>query len=133
MSATTLEAPKTPVSASADPSTRTVRRPVRVRPAGRSGRSLAPRSRPAHPVAAPRLAPVVNPGVRSCTAEPVREVVEAPAAVRVRTRLTDRGIAVILVAGAMIVLAAVTVVGLTAFQVTSDSYQPLSSSSLAQP
>ena len=30
-------------------------RRVRVRPAGRSGRSLAPRSRPTHPVEAPSL------------------------------------------------------------------------------
>jgi hypothetical protein len=37
----------------------------------------------------------------------------------------------ILVAGAMIVLAAVTVVSLTALRVTSDSYQPAGISVLA--
>ena len=38
-------------------------------------------------------------------------------------RLTDRGIALVLVLTAMIVLAAVTVIGLTAWRVTSPDYQ----------
>jgi hypothetical protein len=49
------------------------------------------------------------------------------------TRLTDRGIAVVLVAGVMIVVAAMTVVGLTALRVTSDDYQPRPSSQMSQP
>ena len=50
-----------------------------------------------------------------------------------QVRLTDRGIAVILVAGAMIVLAAATVIALTAVRVTGESYQPASFSQAAQP
>ena len=38
-------------------------------------------------------------------------------------RLTDRGIALVLVLAAMIALAAVTVIGLTAWQVTGPGYQ----------
>jgi hypothetical protein len=38
-------------------------------------------------------------------------------------RLTDRGIALVLVLTAMIVLAAVTVIGLTAWRVTSPGYE----------
>jgi hypothetical protein len=67
-------------------------------------------------------------------------VVEAPVVpvaqpVRARpgVRLTERGVAVILVAGAMIVLAALTVVTLTALRVTGDSAQPLNPSYAAQP
>ena len=39
-------------------------------------------------------------------------------------RLTDRGIAVVLVLAVMITVAAVTVIGLTAWQVTGADYQP---------
>lgn len=47
-------------------------------------------------------------------------------------RLTDRGIAAVLVAGAMIVLAAVTVIALTAVAVTGEPHQQVSvSQSLA--
>ena len=38
-------------------------------------------------------------------------------------RLTDRGIALVLVLTALIVLAAVTVIGLTAWRVTSPGYE----------
>jgi hypothetical protein len=134
MSATTVETPQTEVRPEAGaPAARTVRlrqapsRPVRVRPAGRSGRGLAPRSRPAGPVAPPSLRTDGQPRVRACVGEPAT-VPQLPTSAPVRTRLTDRGIAVILVAGAMIVLAAVTVVTLTALRVTSDSSVPLASS-----
>ena len=39
-------------------------------------------------------------------------------------RLTDRGIAVVLVLALMIAMAAVAVIGLTAWQVTSADYSP---------
>ena len=47
-------------------------------------------------------------------------------------RLTDRGVAVVLVVGLMIMVAALTVVGLTAVQVTGSDYRP-GGSALAQP
>ena len=110
-------------------------RPARVRPAGRSGRSLAPRSRPARPLAPPSLAPALQAGAHSCSGESAGSVVVVLPATRVRTglRITDRGIALIIVTGAMIVLAAVTVVGLTALRVTGDSYQPLPPAYASQP
>jgi hypothetical protein len=91
-----------------------------------------------------RPAPVMQPGSRPATARgplarPVRPAPVPPGlltggAVRAcrfdRTsipattwRLTDRGIALVLVLTAMIVLAAVTVIGLTAWRVTSPGYQ----------
>ena len=45
-------------------------------------------------------------------------------------RLTDRGVAVVLVVGLMIMVAALTVVGLTAMSVTGDGYQSMVSASL---
>jgi hypothetical protein len=102
------------------------------RPAGRSGRSLAPRSRPVHPLSAPSWAPTGRSRARACRVE----AQQSPAnhAVRdARVRITDRGIAVVLVTAAMIVLAAATVVGLTALRVTGDHYQPLSTSQVLQP
>jgi hypothetical protein len=134
MSATTVETPQTEVRPEAGaPTARPARlrqapsRQVRVRPAGRSGRGLAPRSRPAGPVAPPSLRTDGQPRARACVGESATTI-ELPAPAPARTRLTDRGIAVILVAGAMIVLAAVTVVALTALRVTSDSSVPLSTS-----
>ncbi len=137
MSAATLSAPKTEAASSERDLGRPVRRqPARLRPAGRSGRSLAPRARPARPLAAPSLNPTTPVAGHAClgdTASPTAASLPAQAPVRIRTSITDRGIAVILVATAMIVLAAVTVVGLTALRVTSDSYQPLPPAYAAQP
>ena len=45
-------------------------------------------------------------------------------------RLTDRGVAVVIVTGLMIMVAALTVVGLTAMRVTSDGYQATASQTL---
>jgi len=45
-------------------------------------------------------------------------------------RLTDRGVAVLLVAGLMIMVAALTVIGLTAITVTGEGYRATVSSSL---
>ncbi len=86
------------------------------RPARRAGRSVSPQSRPVKLVPPPVPAaarPVISPTIRSCT------VAEGT-----RWRLTDRGIAVIMVVGAMIIAAAVMVVAMTAVRVTSDTYQP---------
>jgi hypothetical protein len=71
---------------------------------------------------------VVPPGsnpVRACRMEPVTQ---SPAS----WRLTDRGIAVVLVLAAVIALAAVTVIGLTAWQVTGPGYQATGVAQLSQ-
>lgn len=93
------------------------RRPTR-RPAHGTGRASAPVARPVRAVPAPTLAPGARTRARSCTVE------AAPA----RWRLTDRGIAVVLVTGLMIVAAAVAVVGMTALRVTGENYQPFQQS-----
>jgi hypothetical protein len=81
----------------------------------RSGRGLAPQSRPGRSVPAPSLTRHTRrPSVQACTAEPV------PAS----WRLTDRGVAVILATGLLILLAALVVVGLTAVRVTGSDYVP---------
>jgi hypothetical protein len=48
-------------------------------------------------------------------------------------RLTDRGIALVLVTGLLIVTAALAVVGLTAVRVTGERYSDPGHSVLAQP
>ncbi|MDN5763075.1 MAG: hypothetical protein L0H41_12260 [Microlunatus sp.] len=45
-------------------------------------------------------------------------------------RLTDRGLAVVLVTGLMIMMAALTVVGLTAVKVTGEGYRASVSATL---
>jgi hypothetical protein len=137
MSATTAEVPQDSTTTRPGTGTVTARirhgRPARVRPARRSGRSLAPRARPGSFAPAPALVPSTRRQARACNVEaPVTEVV-ADLAPQVHTRLTDRGIAVILVAGAMIVMAALVVVGLTAVRVTSDDAQPLPASYASLP
>lgn len=110
MTITTFEAPPRPdrvrrPTAGAQPATR--RRPGRG-----SGRRARPQARPARPIAAPSLAPLRRPSSGSCAGPPL------PAAWRV----TERGLGVIMIAGLMIVAAAVAVISLTAFQVTSETY-----------
>jgi hypothetical protein len=56
--------------------------------------------------------------------------IEAPRATEPAWQLTDRGVAVLLVAGLMIMVAALTVVGLTAVTVTGEGYRATVSSSL---
>jgi hypothetical protein len=48
-------------------------------------------------------------------------------------RLTDRGIALVLVTGLLIITAALAVVGLTAFRVTGERFSSVGHSLLAQP
>ncbi len=106
-------------------------KPVRrVRP-GRTGRgpgrTVGPALRPSSFWAAPATARRTGPAARSCTPTP------PPVAVAVSYptwRLTDRGVAVVLVVGLMIMVAALTVVGLTAMSVTGDGYQATVSASL---
>ena len=88
-----------------------VRRPVRQPATGRG-----PVARPVRPVPAPTLRFGSRTTVRSCAVD------AAPAR---GWRLTDRGIAVVLVLAVMIAVAAVAVIGLTAWQVTGADYQPV--------
>ena len=92
------------------------------RPATRPGRGSArgrsPQARPGRAVPAPSIQTSPAAPVRGCVAE--RAVL---AAGPTTWQLTDRGIAVVLVSVVMIVVAALAVIGLTAFRVTGDSYQ----------
>jgi hypothetical protein len=67
------------------------------------------------------------PAARSCTPSP--SLIATPVSYPT-WRLTDRGVAVVLVIGLMIMVAALTVVGLTAMSVTGDGYQATVSASL---
>lgn len=133
MNVSTLAAPQgvTAVGQTA-PAARTsapVRAPAR--PRRRTGRSSGPQARPSRPVT---VGPVGHGRVlrpKSCT---VDAPTFAPAAPRPSAwRLTERGIALVLVTGLLIVTAAVTVIGLTALRVTGDNVVPPGQSVLAQP
>ncbi len=101
--------------------------PSRVRPGRGTGRGVGPRSRPASPLAAPSMRRTGDVRGRACTVS-APSVPSSPAV----WRLTDRGVAAILVVLASVVFAAVMVVGLTALQVTSPTYQVQGQSQLAQ-
>lgn len=116
-----------------------------------SGRRVAPTLRPmtgcpgpgsVRPTAAGWVGggQLVEPGVRSASrscrvaapgvAQPVRSLGLASRPVKLRRvavaanwRLTERGIAVVLVTGLMLMVAAATVIGLTAAKVTSSGYR----------
>lgn len=115
MDVTTLEAPP-----GAPAGTRVVAgppTPVRVpaRPGRRSGRGTGPQARPARPVTGGTR--VLRP--QACAVE---APAPRPAAGGAGWRLTERGIALVLVTGLLIVTAALTVVGLTALRVTGERY-----------
>jgi hypothetical protein len=118
----------------------------RSRPSSKTGRGPGPLARPARVVRAPRLRSAPSMPVHGCAVQSLGHAMElagCPAEdvsaslrltrVQAGVRLTERGIAVVLVTGLMIVLAAVTVVGLTAVRVTGDRAQPLPASYAAQP
>ena len=92
--------------------------PARLRPSavGQPGIRSAGRGPVARPVRPVPMGPRLDSAVRACrvgrTTQPATTC-----------RLTDRGIAVVLLLTAMIALAAVTVIGLTAWRVTSPGYQ----------
>ena len=101
------------------------RRGDRVRPAGRPRDSSSGVRFPVQGWSALWVRTPSTRLARACRGEARVQSSVTSSVTRSRTTLTDRGIAVILVAGAMIVLAAVTVVTLTALRVTSETYQPL--------
>ena len=104
--------------------------PTRLRPSpvgqpgSRPARSRGPLARPVRPVPIPPRG-LADRAARACRVNRVSH----PATT---WRLTDRGIALVLVLTAMIVLAAVTVIGLTAWRVTSPGYQVSGVSVLSQ-
>lgn len=107
-------------------STATISRPVPVP----TGRTSSPHVRPvrrAVPVRGPWARPVrVVPAltIRSGHRSAARSCQVRPEGGDISTwRLTDRGIAVVMLLAAMIVVAAVTVIGLTAWQVTGPGHQ----------
>lgn len=95
------------------------------RPGHGTGRATGPQSRPGRAVPAPSLR-------RPAAVRPTACSVATPAP-SAAWRLTDRGIALILVVMATIAFAAVMVVGLTAVQVTGPTYQAYGQSQLVQP
>ena len=104
-------------------------RRLRPRRSGRgSGRAASPILRPTAFSPAPRTGRRPAPGARSCVMP--QPQIEAPRATAPAWQLTDRGVAVLLVAGLMIMVAALTVVGLTAVTVTGEGYRATVSSSL---
>jgi len=96
----------------ATPDTRRV--PPQVRRPARPGSARGPVARPVRTVAAPGIDTGPRPEVRSCRVEATGN--------RAEWRLTDRGVAVVLVLAVMITMAAVAVIGLTAWQVTGADY-----------
>lgn len=105
--------------------------PVRQRPR-RPGPGTGPGTRPTRVVPAPSLAPARPLRPQACRTVAGAAAAAAPAPSR-SWRLTERGLAVVMVTAVLIVTAAVAVVGLTALRVTSESYHATGShlSSLA--
>nr|MBA3529454.1 hypothetical protein [Propionibacteriaceae bacterium] len=77
-------------------------RPGKLRAASRAGRHLRPRARPLLPVPAPTRLAASGSAARGCTL-PAGRLTTATALASARWRLTDRGIAVILVVSVLIV------------------------------
>ena len=91
--------------------------------AGRAaGRGLRPNTRPVRAVPPPSLAPTVRRIPQACLAEPNQSAASM--------RLTDRGIAAVMVVGLMIMVTAMVVIGLTALRVTGSGYAPSGQSQL---
>ncbi len=88
----------------------------------RPGRGVRPQSRPLRGAEA-RSSTRLFPAPRACVAEP---------AAATTVRLTERGVALILLAGLLLLVTAATVIGLTAFRVTSSDYLPYGQSQGAQ-
>lgn len=127
MDVTTLEAPQGATDSGPRATARTAA-PTRApgRPRRRTGRGTGPQARPARPLAGSSTR-VLRP--QACAVE-TPAVQAAPGA---RWRLTERGIALVLVTGLLVVTAALTVVGLTALRVTGERYADVGQTVLVQP
>jgi hypothetical protein len=98
-------------------------RRARAGSSSRPGRGVRPHSRPLRGVEGPAASISRPASAHACVADPT------PAA---PLRLTERGLAVILLAGMLLLMTAITVIGLTAFRVTSPDYLPYGHSQVAQ-
>ncbi len=98
-------------------------RRARAGSSSRPGRGVRPQSRPIRGLEFPAASVSRPASARSCVAEPTAA---AP------VRLTERGLAVILLTGLLLLVTAATVIGLTAFRVTSPDYRPYGHSQVAQ-
>lgn len=120
MSAATLERPT--VTARSAGTTRT----RQLRPGRGGGRGTRPVARSLSGVGGPaiRSSRRLRVDARGCLAEPNRRQATAVVAGSARSgwQLTDRGIALVLIAGAVLVAAALTVITATAVTVTSQNY-----------
>lgn len=127
MSAATIERPSVVGSTSGVGSSGSTRT-RRLRRGRGAGRGTGPVSRSTSGVAAPQLRSgrKVRAEVSGCSPEFSRSTATAVVSESAAAgwRLTNRGIAVILIAGAVLVAAAITVIAATAVTVTSDSYHP---------
>lgn len=138
MNATTLEAPATSAPAGTTTSGRSSRtapvppapRHAPGRTRRRPGRGTGPEARPSRPLSTPVRARSAAQGPQACRVAPPAPQPELVVR-RSAWRLTDRGIALVLVTGLLIVTAALAVVGLTALRVTGDHYQAAGRSVLA--
>lgn len=136
MNGTTLEAPTatatlrpTITRSSRRSATPPAPRPVPGRTRRGPGRGTGPEARPARLTTdrgAVRPATSRSQACRVAAPAPQLRVAAGPS-----WRLTDRGIALVLVTGVLIVTAALAVVGLTALRVTGDRYQAAGSTVLA--
>jgi len=94
-----------------------------IAPAGRAaGRRLRPNTRPVRAVPPPSLTASARHTPQACVAEPTQSSASM--------RLTDRGIAVVMAVGLMIMVTALMVIGLTALRVTGPGYVPSGQSRL---
>lgn len=120
MSAASLERPA--VTARPAGTTRT----RQLRPGRGGGRGTGPVSRSMSGVGAPAVGSGrrLRATARGCSAEanPLRTSAAVAQSVTSGWRLTNRGIALVLIAGAVLVAAALTVITATAVTVTSDHY-----------
>jgi hypothetical protein len=126
MDVTTLDAPQAATAAGSRAALRQAT-PTRTpgRPRRRTGRGTGPQARPARPLAG---------GTRVLRPQACTVPAPAPAAAAGATwQLTERGIALVLVTGLLIVTAALTVIGLTALQVTGEGYVGAGQTVLVQP
>jgi hypothetical protein len=98
-------------------------RRARAGSSSRSGRGVRPQSRPIRGLEVSAASISRPASARACVAEPTAA---AP------VRLTERGLALILVIGLLLLVAAATVIGLTAFRVTSPDYLPYGHSQIGQ-
>lgn len=107
-------------------------RPLRRSPGGRgSGRASAPTLRPSHICPSPSARSSTVSSVRSCVVPvPVPAGAVSVGGSVTSWRLTERGVGVVLVIGLMIMVAALTVIALTAVTVTGEGYRPFVSAIL---